>query len=327
MVKVKPRCNLARTSAFILLIASLSASIFTGCGKDVSQQNSLKQDGITAMGKGKYEEAVKDFDQALSLAGSKITEDEIDICYYKAASQYLGGKTKDALKTYSNLIRYDKKNGDAYYLRGALYFKTGETKRAITDFKDAVATNQKDYDRYFHIYNILNNAGQTEEAGKFLNLLLDTDTKSGEAYQAKGKALEIRKDYDNALKDYDLAVGKGLEEARLDMARIYALNKETKKAEKELSTYQKNAKPSGKSYNTIGEFQFNQGNYKDALKSFQKGLELKDVSNKQELLKNEIAALERTGDFAKAKKNCQSYIEEYPYDQEMQDEYLFLKTR
>ena len=43
--------------------------------------------------------------------------------------------------------------------------------------------------------------------------------------------------------------------------------------------------------------------------------------------KNEIAALERTGDFAKAKKNCQSYIEEYPYDQEMQDEYLFLKTR
>jgi tetratricopeptide (TPR) repeat protein len=270
---------------------------------------------------------VKDFDQALSLAGSKITEDEIDICYYKAASQYLGGKTKDALKTYSNLIRYDKKNGDAYYLRGALYFKTGETRKAMTDFKDAVATNQKDYDRYFHIYNILNNAGQTEEAGKFLNLLLDTDTKSGEAYQAKGKALEIRKDYDNALKDYDLAVGKGLEEARLDMARIYALNKETKKAEKELSTYQKNTKPSGKSYNTIGEFQFNQGNYKDALKSFQKGLELKDVSNKQELLKNEIAALERTGDFAKAKKNCQSYIEEYPYDQEMQDEYLFLKTR
>ena len=63
------------------------------------------------------------------------------------------------------------------------------------------------------------------------------------------------------------------------------------------------------------------------MKSFQKGLELKDVSNKQELLKNEIAALERTGDFAKAKKNCQSYIEEYPYDQEMQDEYLFLKTR
>ncbi len=37
----------------------------------------------------------------------------------------------------------------------------------------------------------------------------------------------------------------------------------------------------------------------------------KDAVNKQELMKNEIAAYEYSGDFESAKKTMQAYIKEY----------------
>lgn len=46
------------------------------------------------------------------------------------------------------------------------------------------------------------------------------------------------------------------------------------------------------------------GNYEDALKYFQMGLKNKDAVNKQELMKNEIAAYEYSGDFESAKRRC-----------------------
>ena len=64
-----------------------------------------------------------------------------------------------------------------------------------------------------------------------------------------------------------------------------------------------------------------------ALKYFQMGLKNKDAVNKQELMKNEIAAYEYSGDFESAKKTMQAYIKEYKSDEEAVREYTFLKTR
>ena len=87
-----------------------------------------------------------------------------------------------------------------------------------------------------------------------------------------------------------------------------------------------NAKDS-EALNTLGMMQMKDGNYEDALKYFQMGLKNKDAVNKQELMKNEIAAYEYSGDFESAKKTMQAYIKEYKSDEEAVREYTFLKTR
>ena len=76
-----------------------------------------------------------------------------------------------------------------------------------------------------------------------------------------------------------------------------------------------NAKDS-EALNTLGMMQMKDGNYEDALKYFQMGLKNKDAVNKQELMKNEIAAYEYSGDFESAKKTMQAYIKEYKSDEE-----------
>jgi tetratricopeptide (TPR) repeat protein len=69
------------------------------------------------------------------------------------------------------------------------------------------------------------------------------------------------------------------------------------------------------------------GDYADALATYQEALALDEVTNEQELLKNEIGALEYTGDFKTAYTNALKYIEDYPNDSEMLREITFLQTR
>ena len=97
-------------------------------------------------------------------------------------------------------------------------------------------------------------------------------------------------------------------------------------SEKIESYVKENAKDS-EALNTLGMMQMKDGNYEDALKYFQMGLKNKDAVNKQELMKNEIAAYEYSGDFESAKKTMQAYIKEYKSDEEAVREYTFLKTR
>lgn len=113
-----------------VMLATVFALSVIGCGtKDTKEQDAYRQYGITCMESGKYEDAVKAFQNALGESIGHIGEKELDICFYKAKAQALDGKTKDALATYNAIIKYNK-DARAYYLRGDLYMDMGEEKRA-----------------------------------------------------------------------------------------------------------------------------------------------------------------------------------------------------
>ena len=92
-----------------VLLATVFALSVIGCGtKDTKEQDAYRQYGITCMESGKYEDAVKAFQNALGESIGHIGEKELDICFYKAKAQALDGKTKDALATYNAIIKYNK---------------------------------------------------------------------------------------------------------------------------------------------------------------------------------------------------------------------------
>lgn len=111
--------------------AVLFAALFTGCTNErLEDELDFRKIGINSMQSGDYEGAVVAFNSALSQCVGKITDTELDICYYKAAAQYAGGDIEGALATYQAMIDYDEENGNAYYLHGCLSLKQQDTDTA-----------------------------------------------------------------------------------------------------------------------------------------------------------------------------------------------------
>lgn len=322
----------------IVILGVASALIFSlsSCGSASKDREQLKQSGIGEMESGNYAAAEKDFEKALSLSGLHVSSEAVDLNYYKALSEYLQGKKDEALKTAEGLISYDEKDPDGFYLRGSLYLSSGDSKKALSDYRKSLSLAPKDYERYLRISQNLSNAGETEDSKEILNLLKKNADDSRQGLLASGDAERLLGNASSARKNYQKALKKGNAEARISLAALYLGTGKPEQAKKELDSYEKKEKMTPSAWNVKGEYYFSQKKYKEALKAFQSGEKLLKESGKNDsddgsvkmlLSRNEIAALEYTGDFKGAAGKCKSYLSLYPFDQGMASEYLFLQTR
>ena len=102
---------------FGILLLVLVAFLCTGCSGREEEQMLHRQNGINLMENGKYEKALEEFQMALDLSLGEIGEKEVDICFYKAESQYYVGDIEGAMDTYSAIIAFND-DARAYFLRG-----------------------------------------------------------------------------------------------------------------------------------------------------------------------------------------------------------------
>ncbi len=71
---------------YITALTLLSFTLMTGCTNERKEnQTAYRQIGINAMESGDYAGAVDAFNSALGQCIGKITENELDICYYKGS--------------------------------------------------------------------------------------------------------------------------------------------------------------------------------------------------------------------------------------------------
>lgn len=312
----------------LVLIVLCAGLLLGGCtSKRVEEQNAYKEQGVNALVDGKYEDALSDFNKALEKSEHRVGAREVDICFYKGAAQYALKDSKGALATYQSLIDYDDTDPRPYYLMGSVYLLEKETQKAKDNYLLAVQHSDDDYELYIQIYYNLEEQGYHDEALEFLNLALEIEGNTAYHNMQRGRIYMILAQYDAAEKALTKAIDKGESQAMIYLSSVYAAENETDKANEQLEKYVKKGDITSESCNVMGDLYFQQQKYKDALKLYQKGLSLNKVTNKKQLLKNEVAAYEYTGDYKTAYKKAQSYIKAYPYDSDMIRELEFLQTR
>lgn len=318
-----------RTKKFTyILAAAVLVAALTGCTNEKQEnEDAYRQIGINCMEAKDYEGAISAFDSALSQKIGKIGDEEIDICYYKAAAQYANGDTDGAIATYSSILDYDEDNADAFYLRGSLYLVLGDTAAAQADFNSAVTNNSEDYELYVNVYEQLNGAGMTSEASDYLNQALELKGDSANAHLWKGRIYLVLSDYENAEKELKTALDKKSVEANLYLAKLYEAQDDAETAASYYETYLDSGDADSEVMYALGMAEMNQENYQGAIEYFQSGLAMEEVTNEQELLQNLVIAYEKSGDFSSAKTTMEQYLEDYPDDEDAQREYIFLCTR
>lgn len=308
--------------------ALLTAVYLTGCTNE-REENELayRQIGINCMESGDYSGAVAAFDSALSYCLGTIDETEIDICYYKAASQYAAGDVDGALETYNALIAYDKKDADAYYTRGCLHLQRGENDQAFEDFSNAIAYNSEDYELYIYIYKNLAAYGFNEQGQEYLNRAFDIKGDDAETLAYRGELYLLLGEYENAMAELNAALDKGSVRANLIMAQAFEAQGDATTAETYYKAYVESGEADAETMNALAEIAMARLDYTTALNYVNQGLAMEQVTNKRELMQNQIICLEYTADFTGAWQVAQEYMVLYPNDLDMQREYIFLKNR
>jgi len=313
---------------YITALTMLSLTLMTGCTNERREnQTAYRQIGINAMESGDYAGAVDAFNSALGQCIGKITENELDICYYKAAAQYASGDSEGAVATYTAIIDYDKKAADAYYLRGCVYLKQGNTESAVSDFDAAVQYNSDDYELYVNIYENLLAYDMTEKGEEYLNKAFDIKGNSAEDYAWRGRIYYYLGQYDNAMTELNSALDKESVIANLYIAQVYEAQSDSENAEVYYQNYVNSGAADSEAMNSLGEIEMAKGNYSDALTYLQQGIAMENVTNRRELMQNLIICYEYTFDFNSAWNIVQEYVQAYPDDASAQREYIFLKNR
>lgn len=312
----------------IVMMTALSLGMLSGCNNErLENELAYRQIGINSMQAGDYADAETAFNTALEQHIGKITDTELDICYYKAAAQYAGGNPEEAMATYQAILDYDDREGNAYYLRGSLLLETGDTEAALADYEKAVKYLPDDYELYIHIYEKLYGYNLYEEGTEYLKQAFDIKGNTADHLMYRGEIYYLLGEYDNAKTELTAAIEKESVKANLYLAQVYDAVGDTANAENYYQVYLASGSADSVVMNALGEIESGKGNYTAALDYFRQGLAMEQVPNKRELMRNEIIACEYTGDFSGAWAVIQEYVNLYPEDESVQREYTFLKNR
>ena len=313
----------------LYITTMLTAVLFlcTGCSNEREEkQMQLREQGITYLENGQYEEALEAFQGALDESLGEIGEVEVDICYYKAEAQYMSGDVEGAIATYTAIIGYNHAP-KAYYLRGNLYYSKNDEEATLKDYASAAEyDNQTDYELYIGIYEAMkahDNTNGTDYLDKALNIKGET------AYDKmqKGRIKFFLGIYGDAVTMLEEAAAGKEYEAYYYLSEVHLATNDMEKAQNNMNAYiTSGVADSYKLYN-IAETQLIKGNYAISISCLEAALKLETVPNKQIVMKTLAIAYEKTSNFVAARDILTDYVKLYPEDEEAKRELTFLETR
>ena len=315
-----------RMAILAVLVFAIMA-LCTGCSNErLDTQLEVRTEGLLLMEQGKYEEALKLFQETLDLSLGEIGAVERDICYYQAEAKYYLGDTQGAINTYTALIDFDN-DAKAYYLRGNLYYKLGKETEALADYAAAIEQNPEEYELYIGVYEVLAAHGKEKEAQDYLNKALEIKGDKASDKIQKGRINYLLGELQTAVSLLEEAADADQMLAYYYLAEISYELGDMSAAKTNLSIYAKSEEANSYNLFSIANHYIAQKHYDMAIECLNAALELEQVPNKQIILKTLVIAYEYTYDFASAKSVMAEYVKAYPEDEEALREYTFLETR
>jgi len=196
--------------------------------------------GIMFAMRGEYDMAIKDFDEAIRLKPDMAAAYMLRArALYASVSQVTGvgenfsgiitkatgGRVSEeqaqiydrAIGDYTQAIRLEPNNAQAYLGRGIAYSNKGDFDRAIADNNEAIRLDPNYADAYYNRGTTYSNKNDYDRAIADYTQAIRLNPNLADAYNNRGIAYMNKNDYDRAIADYTEAI-------RLDPNYAYAYN-------------------------------------------------------------------------------------------------------
>ncbi len=281
--------------------------------------------GIAHMGLTEYGEAIDCFLEALALSDGMVQDVDFDINYYLAAAYTKNGQNQEARDTYDAIIQL-RPDAEAFFLRGSVALTMGDYTGAKADFDTAVDKEPHNYDRLLAIYEALARSGYRDAGKEYLEAVLNAEDVNLGHFDM-GRIYYYMGEYQTACLEFEKARENGGEESCLYLGKAYEALGDYNYASNVYNNYLNQNDGSAKLYNQLGLCEMAKKEYRNALNAFQAGLQLQDPEMRQTLSFNEITAYEYLSEFDTALALLNTYLDNYPDDENAVREKTFLQTR
>ena len=114
------------------LLAALLVLALLPVGSPAQDVQSYVQQGIENSQSGRYDQALKAFDQAL-----KLKPKDQALITYKGIVYYAKGNNSQAMQLFEEALKLDPNFGRAYYQRGMIYLHAEKFDQALADITKA----------------------------------------------------------------------------------------------------------------------------------------------------------------------------------------------
>jgi tetratricopeptide (TPR) repeat protein len=246
-------------------------SLSTAPEQIIEPQHLYSYRAISYLMKGKLDEAISDYTQAISYKRTA------DMFYMRGFALMLQDKSSQALNDF-NISLSMEPSDQIYALRGYLYlFLINNSRLALTDFNKAIELNPSNIDAHLNRDILYLQQGDIDSAMADLNVVISLEP-SSKAYNILGTAFEFKGDFNNAISEYSTAIEMDPENAAayFNRGNLYSkhhyLDKALADADKAITLNPQFASP----YNTQGNVYQEKGMTDEAILAYTKSIELHD---------------------------------------------------
>jgi lipoprotein NlpI len=163
--------------------------------------HALYQRGVGYVAKGDYQDAVRDFTQAL-----KFAPDSSDALYNRGGAYSKLGLWDDALADFNALLKIVPNDPNTFYARAWVQAQRGEDEAAIADLDRVLELAPDDQEALLDRGGLNIRAGRYDDAIRDFTQLLKLDPKAAAAAYNRGRAHYAQQDFKNAAEDFALAL-------------------------------------------------------------------------------------------------------------------------
>jgi tetratricopeptide (TPR) repeat protein len=118
----------------------------------------------------------------------------------------LKGRYDEAIINFDSALEIDQKNSESYNRRGLAFFRKKLLVRAESDFKEAIKYNAMNYSAYLNLGDLLASKGDMDKAIDNYSKAIELNDTHVESYDGRGYAFYSKGEYDRAIADYSAAV-------------------------------------------------------------------------------------------------------------------------
>jgi tetratricopeptide (TPR) repeat protein len=158
--------------------------------------------GIALGDKGKYEEAIQAFDEAI-----RINPQYEAAWYLKGAALHQQARYDEAIGAIDRAIEINPQDSDAWYLKGMVLDDLGKSDEAMQAFDNSTQIDPQNADAWYYKGEALYYHGKYDEAVHAIDEAIGINSQDADAWYLKSMALDELGKHDEA----DLAYNKSIE--------------------------------------------------------------------------------------------------------------------